>query len=130
MIFFIKIQNFSLRKIHLKIWSAKWQPFCPMGDESKSNLVSVLVSGVMWGHALAIFDDEVQRSRTGFIRWDMIDPKWKTYKDAVRNIIHRIFQSHGDSGTLKEFYDNVQQICKVKTLLFLTKFECMIENVN
>ena len=29
----IKIQNFSFTKMHLKISSAKWQPFCPGGDE-------------------------------------------------------------------------------------------------
>ena len=29
----IKIQNFSFMKMHLKMSSAKWQPFCPGGDE-------------------------------------------------------------------------------------------------
>ena len=29
----IKIQKFSFTKIHLKISSAKWHPFCPGGDE-------------------------------------------------------------------------------------------------
>ena len=29
----IKIQNFSFTKMHLKISSAKWRPFCPRGDE-------------------------------------------------------------------------------------------------
>ena len=29
----IKIQNFSFTKMHLKISSVKWQPFCPGGDE-------------------------------------------------------------------------------------------------
>ena len=29
----IKIQNFSFTKLHLKIPSAKWQSFCPWGDE-------------------------------------------------------------------------------------------------
>ena len=29
----IEIQNFSFTKMHLKILSAKWQPFCPGGDE-------------------------------------------------------------------------------------------------
>ena len=29
----IKIQNFSFTKIHLKISSAKWRPFCPRGNE-------------------------------------------------------------------------------------------------
>ena len=28
-----KIQNFSLMKMHLKISSVKWWPFCPGGDE-------------------------------------------------------------------------------------------------
>ena len=32
--FLIKIQNFSFTKMHLKISSAKWRPFCPGGDES------------------------------------------------------------------------------------------------
>ena len=31
----IKLQNFSLTKMHLKISSAKWQPLCPGGDELK-----------------------------------------------------------------------------------------------
>ena len=30
---FIKIQNFSFTKMHLKISSAKWRPFCPGGDK-------------------------------------------------------------------------------------------------
>ena len=30
---FIKIQDFSFTKMHLEIWSAKWRPFCPGGDE-------------------------------------------------------------------------------------------------
>ena len=29
----IKIRNFSFMKMHLKMSSAKWQPFCPRGDE-------------------------------------------------------------------------------------------------
>ena len=29
----IKIQNFSFMKIQLKISSAKWRPFCQVGDE-------------------------------------------------------------------------------------------------
>ena len=29
----IKILNFSFTKMHLKILSAKWRPFCPRGDE-------------------------------------------------------------------------------------------------
>ena len=32
----IKIQNFSLMKMHLKISSAKWWPFYPVGDELKA----------------------------------------------------------------------------------------------
>ena len=31
----IKIQNFSSELLHLKILSAKWQPFCLGGDELK-----------------------------------------------------------------------------------------------
>ena len=29
----IKMQNFSFTKMHLKILSEKWRPFCPGGDE-------------------------------------------------------------------------------------------------
>ena len=29
----MKIQNFSFTKMHLKISTVKWQPFCPGGDE-------------------------------------------------------------------------------------------------
>ena len=32
----IKIQNLLFMKMHLKISSAEWRPFCPGGDESKS----------------------------------------------------------------------------------------------
>ena len=31
----IKIQDFSFTKMHLKISSAKWQPFCAGGNEIK-----------------------------------------------------------------------------------------------
>ena len=30
---YIKIQNFLFTKMHLNIFSAKWQPFCPREDE-------------------------------------------------------------------------------------------------
>ena len=33
----IKISNFSLMKMHLKMSSAKWWPFCPGGNELKSD---------------------------------------------------------------------------------------------
>ena len=33
----MKIQNFSFMTMHLKISSAKWQPFCPRGDELMEN---------------------------------------------------------------------------------------------
>ena len=35
---FIKIQNFSFTKMHLKISSAKWWPFCPGGDELRLSM--------------------------------------------------------------------------------------------
>ena len=35
----IKIQNFSFTKMHLKLSSAKWRPFCP-GEMSESFLKS------------------------------------------------------------------------------------------
>ena len=34
----IKMQNFSFMKMHLKISSAKWRPFCPGGDELRGYL--------------------------------------------------------------------------------------------
>ena len=33
----IKIHNFSFTKMHLKMLSAKWQPFCSRGDELSSS---------------------------------------------------------------------------------------------
>ena len=36
--FFIKIKNFSITKMYLNISSAKWQPFCPEGDELSHSL--------------------------------------------------------------------------------------------
>ena len=35
---FIKMQNFSFTKMHLKISSAKWRPFCPGGDELMNHM--------------------------------------------------------------------------------------------
>ena len=35
----IKIQNFSLMKMHLKMSSGKWQPFCPGGDELTNRML-------------------------------------------------------------------------------------------
>ena len=37
----IKIQNFSFTKMHLKISSEKWPPFCPGGDELTSNMAKI-----------------------------------------------------------------------------------------
>ena len=34
----IKVQNFSVTKVNLKILSAKWRPFCSWGDELKWSL--------------------------------------------------------------------------------------------
>ena len=36
----IKIHKFSFMKMHLKIPSAKWQPFCPGGDELRVSLMA------------------------------------------------------------------------------------------
>ena len=33
----IKVQNFSFTKMHLKISSAKWRPFCPGGRLNKKD---------------------------------------------------------------------------------------------
>ena len=38
-----RIQNFSFTKIHRKILSAKWQPFCPGGDELISHHARALL---------------------------------------------------------------------------------------
>ena len=35
----IKIENFSFMKMHLKMSSAKWQPFCPGEDELKKDTI-------------------------------------------------------------------------------------------
>ena len=43
--FFIKIQNFSFMKMHLKISFAKWRPFCPGGDELR---IMLLTMPYMW----------------------------------------------------------------------------------
>ena len=37
----IKIHNFSFTKMHLKMSSGKWRPFCPGGDELNQNAVEV-----------------------------------------------------------------------------------------
>ena len=39
----IKIQNFSFKKMFLKILSAKWQPFCPGGDELNKHYTDQLL---------------------------------------------------------------------------------------
>ena len=41
-----KIRNFSLKKMHLKISSAKWRPYCPRGDELTTINATILAS---WG---------------------------------------------------------------------------------
>ena len=40
----IKTSNFSFVKMHLKITSTKWQPFCPGGDELIRSILSLLFS--------------------------------------------------------------------------------------
>ena len=42
----IKIQNFSFTKMHLKITSAKWRPFCPGRDELMASYVCTAVLSV------------------------------------------------------------------------------------
>ena len=46
--FLIKIQNFSLTKMHLKILSVKWWPFCPVGDLTKPTLATTKLCDVIW----------------------------------------------------------------------------------
>ena len=48
--FSIKVQNFSFRKMHMKIWisSVKWQPFCPGEDEFTVLLYLKIVSAKWW----------------------------------------------------------------------------------
>ena len=41
----IKIQNFSFTKMHLKISSAKWRPFCPGVDELSYHYCRILGCG-------------------------------------------------------------------------------------
>ena len=41
----IKIQNVSFMKMHLKMSSAKWRPFCPGGDELTNE---ALVTPSLW----------------------------------------------------------------------------------
>ena len=41
----VKIQIFSFMKMHLKIASVKWQPFCPGGDE----LTDIPTVILLWG---------------------------------------------------------------------------------
>ena len=40
----IKIEKFSFTKMHLKIWSVKWWPFCPEGDELRVNVSQMFSS--------------------------------------------------------------------------------------
>ena len=47
----IKIQNFSFTKIHFKMSSVKWWPFCPRGDEL--NIWCPDKSG--WGQTIGFF---------------------------------------------------------------------------
>ena len=44
----INIQNFSFKKIHLKISSAKWRPFCPLGDELREHGKCISISYYFW----------------------------------------------------------------------------------
>ena len=39
----IKIHNFTFLKLYLKMLSAKWQPFCPGGDELTVADIKVVV---------------------------------------------------------------------------------------
>ena len=45
--FVINIQKFSFTKMHLKMSSGKWQPFCPGGDELKTMIHGWAPSGTM-----------------------------------------------------------------------------------
>ena len=43
------VQTFSLTKMHLKISSAKWRPFCPGGDELTTKLILASLLQLMLG---------------------------------------------------------------------------------
>ena len=43
--FFNKLQDFSFKKLHLKISSAKWRPFCPGRDASNTVNTAVVSNG-------------------------------------------------------------------------------------
>ena len=61
----IKIQNFSFTKMHLKISSAKWRPFCPGGDEVflKRGLFNTRV--VIWDAAIFLSWKQITTTAAG-----------------------------------------------------------------
>ena len=67
----IKIQNFSFKKIHLKISSAKWRPFCPGEMSSFTQLLQYLydyIIGVYWNFASNMTSEPIQVRCVSIIR--------------------------------------------------------------
>ena len=57
----LEIQIFSFRKMHLKMSSAKWRPFCPGGDESKRDSNAKIISMTLthWGQVTHVCISEI-----------------------------------------------------------------------
>ena len=75
-----------------------------------------MILGTESEHFLDRFVVQARESDTGMIEWKNIHTQWKTYPEAVENIIERIFQAGGDEATLKGYCYTVRQICEVNQL--------------
>ena len=74
----IKIQKFSFMKRHLKISSAKWQPFCPGGKWVEYNLQSgwaFFPSLFLWHLTLLMLETEYSGFGINTLPLDALAPK-------------------------------------------------------
>ena len=64
--------------------------------------------------SLAKFEEAARTAKNGFIKWESIDGSWKTYEDALKSVIDRVFRGTGaPEGLLKKFYDALDAINEV-----------------
>ena len=88
----IKIQNFSLAKMHLNISSAKWRPFCPGGDELTKQSVCMLN---VWMAGLVLNILRMQsRSNMGYTANMIIKDIIKIFASISKNMLSLLMGQH------------------------------------
>ena len=107
----IEMQNFSFTKMHMKILSAKWHPFCPGGDELsihfRSSVHCHIFFGMLLHHAIhcgtEILTDICFAVKQKW-RPNWKQQQWKTRKKLFTKFPLRLLVHHGTDTSYVSVY--------------------------